>query len=440
MGRASKVVSIGASVRAPERPRHLPPVIVLNLFHTGLGIVRQLAGTGIRVVGLSADSHIYGNYSRLCEVRFAPNSQEQPQELADFLMAAASDLQGSVIFPTRDADLLFLDCFRVQLSRWYKLAIPSTSVLQSILDKSVLTQRAEAAGVSVPRAVILKGRSELKSAAEAVGFPSVIKPIRSIEWRRGRNWQAVGGRKAFRVNSMLELDREYARISRIRADMMLQEWIPGKTDRILVWGGYVSRRGGALTYFTARKLVQSPEDFGTGCVVENTCLPQLLEPTITLCRSLGYTGIAEIEYKRDPRDGKNKLIEINPRHWDWHQLGAASGVNITRAAYGDLIGDPTPIMLPVQQKRTTKWVAEDTFITQALARLSERSVNPGKVWKQLAGKRMYSIFSWHDPMPLVRYSIQELLPFLLRSGMRKLLQQPPTLTRTKSMPLLISEQ
>ena len=34
-----------------------------------------------------------------------------------------------------------------------------------------------------------------------------------------------------------------------------------------------------------------------------------------LLRALRYTGIEEVEFKRDPRDGKLKLLDINPPVW-----------------------------------------------------------------------------------------------------------------------------
>src|SRR5690348_18401329 len=107
-----------------------PPVIILNLFHSGLGIARDFAGTGIRVVGLTADKNCYGNYTRFCEVRSAPNSQREPERLVGYLLQAANDLKGAVIFPTRDADVVMLDKYRESLSKHYRLGIPSTSCLQ----------------------------------------------------------------------------------------------------------------------------------------------------------------------------------------------------------------------------------------------------------------------------------------------------------------------
>jgi hypothetical protein len=50
----------------------LPPVVILNLSYSGLGIARDMTGRGARVVGLSSDQKIYGNFTRACEVWPAP--------------------------------------------------------------------------------------------------------------------------------------------------------------------------------------------------------------------------------------------------------------------------------------------------------------------------------------------------------------------------------
>src|SRR6202035_1814639 len=112
-----------------------PPVVILNMFYSGLGIARDLAGRGVRVIGLSADRKVYGNFTRLCEVRFAPNSQENPEELAEFLLRSSNDLWGAVIFPTRDADVLFLERFRSELEPRYRLAIPPSRCLRRTINK-----------------------------------------------------------------------------------------------------------------------------------------------------------------------------------------------------------------------------------------------------------------------------------------------------------------
>ena len=58
--------------------------------------------------------------------------------------------------------------------------------------------------------------------------------------------------------------------------------------------------------------------------------------------ALGYRGLSQVEFKRDPRDGRYKLMEINPRLYQWHGLAAACGVDLPRLAYCDLLGLPLP--------------------------------------------------------------------------------------------------
>jgi hypothetical protein len=48
--------------------------------------------------------------------------------------------------------------------------------------------------------------------------------------------------------------------------------------------------------------------------------------------------VSQVEFKRDPRDGRFKLMEVNPRLWLWHGLAAALGVDFARITYLDLLG------------------------------------------------------------------------------------------------------
>lgn len=417
-------MSNGTAVTAQhERSRAMaggqaqPPVIVLNLFYSGLAIARDLAGRGVRVVGLSSQRRIYGNLTRRCEVRICPNSQEDPERFVDYLLGAAKELRGAVIFPTRDADVVALDRFREPLQRHYQLAIPPAQVLERVLDKHQLVQAARAAGVPVPRTALVRGAGELAAAAERVGFPCVIKPVRAVHWRGAGNWSRVGGKKAFRAENLAELRSEYERLARVHPQLLLQEWIPGAVDQIVVLGGYVNDVSEPLAYFTARKLVQSPEDFGTGCLVESREIPGLLEITSSLWRVLEYQGMAEVEYKRDDRDGQFKLIEINTRHWDWHQLGRASGINLTWTAYCHLTGrSEIPAQPPIRQAR---WIAEDEFLMHFFRTIYHRQGRPWSLWRQLSAPRIYGIFSWNDPLPFLRYSAG-VLPALAKAVMAKL--------------------
>jgi D-aspartate ligase len=397
---------------------HRPPVIILNLFYSGLAIARDLAGKGVRVVGLSSQRGTYGNSTRFCQVRFCPNSQEQPEKFVNYLLQVATELRGAIVFPTRDADVVVLDRFREELQPFYRLAIPPAKVLQRVTDKYALVQAAEVAGVPVPRSALVTDAARLSEGVDRVGFPCVVKPVKSVHWRGAENWNLVGGRKAFLASDFPQLQSEYGRLARVHPELLLQEWIPGSADQIVVLGGYVGDRSIPLTYFTARKIVQSPDDFGTGCVVESDEIPALLDLTLPLWRVLEYQGMAEVEYKRDVRDGKLKLIEINTRHWDWHQLGAASGINLTWTAYCHLSGR---LDIPAQKPiRRAKWIAEDELLMHISRGVYRRQFSPRVLHRQLSGPRMFGIFKWNDPLPFLRHCLS-VLPALAKAAANKLL-------------------
>jgi D-aspartate ligase len=404
----------GAGIAEPR-----PPVLIMNLFFTGLGIARDLSKCGVRVIGLSAHRDGPGNHTRLCEVRFSPNSQEQPELLVEFLLRAAGELQGAVIFPTRDFDVLFLDRYRDQLKPHYRLAIPPQRSLNRVIDKHALVEVAQEAHVAVPKTMVIRGTADLKRVPQWVGFPCVVKPVSSYQWREGANWEKVGGRKAFLVDSMETLEQEYARVCVAHNELLVQEWIPGKAEDIVVLGGYVGANSEPLAYFTARKIIQSPDEyFGTGCVVRSEEIPQLLEPTRRLWQVLNYRGMAEVEYKFDARTGEYKLIEMNTRHWDQHELGKASGVNLSWTAYADLTGRKTAFKkIPTVP---TTWIAEDSLIQHALRGMYERKIKLPRLLKQVHGPRIYGTFSWRDPWPFMRHSFIVTMPTLGKQLLRTL--------------------
>src|SRR5262249_32326279 len=390
-GASPAAANAGAVAPEQSEKQSAPPVIIMNMFYSGLAIARDLAGTGVRVIGLSADRKAYGNFTRFCEVRQAPDSQSEPDKLAAFLQQAVNELKSAVIFPTRDADVVFLDRYRDELSE-YRLSIPPRAALIQALDKGALVRCAEAAGVPTPKSVVAHNADELRQVLAALSFPCVVKPVSSYMWRGEGKWQAVGCRKAFLAESWEELRQEYDHVAKVNPDVLVQEWIPGSTKDIAIMGAYFGQNSEALGYFCARKLVQEPDDFGTGCVVQHVALQEIVQPSLRLCKSLGYRGMAEIEYKRDEKTGEHKLIEINTRHWDWHQLSHMSGVNLTRVAYSDLTGHKLDASTPA--RTGGKWVAEDTLLLHSAAGIYNRRLTLRTVFRQVSGPKIFGIFKW----------------------------------------------
>src|SRR5581483_12048598 len=104
----------------------LPPVFVMNLYYTGIGIARNLYGYGVRVYGLSSEKDAPGVKSRFFDgVYEVPNGRDEPEALYRRLLEIREHYTTPpVIFPTRDFDILFLHQYREQLAPFYRLPQP----------------------------------------------------------------------------------------------------------------------------------------------------------------------------------------------------------------------------------------------------------------------------------------------------------------------------
>ena len=234
-------------------------------------------------------------------------------------------------------------------------------------------------------------------------------------------WEAVGARKAFLVESAEELRAEYLRISSISPEIMLQQYVYGADSDVAVCCCFINAKQEMAAYFTARKLRQNPPLFGTGCAVETVNVPEIVPLAKRLLQGSGYCGIAEVEFKRDSRAGKWFLIEVNPRHWDQHEIGTHIGVNLSWIAYQDMIGRPCSPQVPLKTAAQFRWIAETEALMLALRnaylQLQRDSLLSGSMKRWLAvriravktffleigfllkGRTVFAILHRRDPLP-----------------------------------------
>jgi predicted ATP-grasp superfamily ATP-dependent carboligase len=387
----------------------------MNPYYTGLGIARSLRGTGIPVDALASDRQAPGAWSRhFRRIVWAPSSRDDPAGLCRFLFEhAAESSSPSVLFPTRDHDVIFLDRYRDALAPHYRLPQPAPSRILAMMDKLELARVAKQVGVPTPDTEICSSRSELEEICLRIPFPLIVKPRFAYEWRIGDLWQRIGAQKAFVVGSRDELLQLHERIAPASPDLLVQRYIEGVDADIVTCCTYIGRDGEPKGCFTARKLRQSPPLVGTGCVVEARDCAAIVPHRLALLRAFSYAGIAEVEYKFDRKSGTYWLIEINPRHWDQHQLGTLAGVNVTRLAYADMTGpSPARAQAIYPPRKRLLWVAEPELVrdigrklltVQAGAGESHRVRRMQQLWREcrelLVGRKIYGYASIVDPMP-----------------------------------------
>jgi D-aspartate ligase len=301
----------------------------------GLAAIRSLGRRGLRVLALDHRPYALGFRSRYAEPRLAPDPLDDEEGFIAALRSVAEETDDVLpVFPTHDEHVNAIARHADSLSARYRFPFPSWEVLERIQSKRHQLETAEAAGLPVPRTFHPSSRDEALAAGDELGFPVLVKPSANVGFRRSHR------RQLFRCENATELDRAYEAAA--PHEPMVQELIPGGDEELYTLGSYVSRDGEALGLFTGHKLSQTRGFMGSARVGEARWVDEVAEQGLTFLRALGFHGISQVETKRDPRDGRFKLMEINPRLWQWHSLAAACGVDLPYIAYRDLVGDPLP--------------------------------------------------------------------------------------------------
>ena len=183
----------------PAQTKRRPTAVVMNLFYTGLGIARSLGEQGVPVVGLTAQRGLFGNFTRYAKTVHCADSRNDPETLLAAASGACdrSSESRSVLFPTRDHDLVFLNRFRQELEPHFALVMPSRRALERCLNKWDTYQFAVRCRCPVTEMLARRERRQTsRGLPRNCTYPVVLKPFEAHHWRAGENWNIVGGRKA----------------------------------------------------------------------------------------------------------------------------------------------------------------------------------------------------------------------------------------------------
>jgi D-aspartate ligase len=310
-------------------------VVVEVAWVNGLAAIRSLGRRGLRVLALDHRPYALGFRSRYAEQRLAPDPFEDENGFIAALGSIAEETDDVLpVFPTHDEHVNAIARHADVLAERYRFPFPSWEVLERIQSKRHQLETAESIGVPVPRTLYPQSPEEALAAGDELGFPLIVKPSANVGFRRSH------ARQLFRCENATELGRAYEAAAPY--EPMVQELIPGTAEEMYTLGSYLDRDGQALGLFSGRKLSQTRGYMGSARVGEAVWVEEVVEQGLSLLRALGFHGISQVEVMRDPRDGRYKLLEVNPRLWQWHSLAAACGVDLPYIAYRDLVGDPLP--------------------------------------------------------------------------------------------------
>jgi protein-tyrosine-phosphatase/predicted ATP-grasp superfamily ATP-dependent carboligase len=294
-------------------------VLVLgNDTRSFLSVIRSLGRRGLRVHVAWCDPEGPACRSRFVRKvhqipAYSPSDVSWKTMLGKILSEESFDL----VLPCDDPSIIPLQTHRGELASLARIYLLEDEVFRVAYNKQESAALARRLGVPVPAEVELRGIESLEAALELTGLPAVLKPLSSFVDEDLINRRDV--EKAFTRAAAESIASRML----TRGPILVQENVVGQGTGVEV----IADKGEILSAFQHLRL-HEPLHGGAATYRKSVDLdPQMYAATERILGALGYSGVAMLEFKRNPATGRWVFLEINGRFWGSLPLALAAGID-----------------------------------------------------------------------------------------------------------------
>ncbi|MGK5171734.1 hypothetical protein [Geodermatophilus sp. CPCC 205761] len=334
----------------PSTPALMVKLGEYPLHHGGVGAIRSLGRLGVPVHAITESRFTPAAVSRYLRAHhtWPTTGLEDPDALVDGLLRIGRSIgRPAVLIPTDDEAAVLLAERGDDLAGAFLYPRSADPGLpRRLADKNGLHELCQKHGVPQADSTAPRTPAEVEEFARSARFPVVAK-----------NREPFGRLRAPAVRSttLLRDPDELLALARHWPEdpgVLLQEYLPREHSEDWIVHGYLGSGGTPQVLFTGVKLRSWPPHAGiTTCavVVDN---PELAALASDFCAQLDYSGIFDLDWRLDRRDGRYKLLDFNPRAGAQFRLfETADGIDVVRAQYLDQTGQPVPAGRQVEGRR-----------------------------------------------------------------------------------------
>jgi len=269
-----------------------------------LPLIRALARRGY-VVEIFAEPHSPAVHSNFCQKSIlSPDFREDKAAVSSAIGKVVQNGTYDVIYLCSEQVLPIILQIAPTADCWRALPLTEPSDLSVLISKHAVLKRVAEAGVPIPRTIFPIDESEVSAAGDDIGYPLLLKGDRG-----------EGSQQVRLVKKSDFLLSEYSQLAAMGEDRKilpcLQEYLRG--PKYTVAGLF--DKGKPLRVMAYLSELSYPPTIGHTIkgVTENP--PGLLGAAYKAFAALRFTGLGNLEWIKDARDGEYKFLEINPRVW-----------------------------------------------------------------------------------------------------------------------------
>lgn len=320
----------------------------------------------------------------------------------------------SLVFPVGERTLSGIAHYRSELPSRLELVMPDPATLTLCLDKNAMSHVVVELGIPAPACRRAVDMRELRCAAEAVGYPCVVKPVDSL--------RPFFERKAIVCRSPEDLSTAFSSWPADNEVLLVQEYVVGWRQNCQ----FAAIDGEIFAYFEHRTLRTDRPD-GMGHEVEGVSAPpteSLRKYTEVLAKRLKYSGVGCVQFVTDETHGTRAFMEINPRLDGTCAIAYHCGYDFPRLAIHCARGGrdpdpPIPVSYPTGKR--IHWFLGDALGLSSSIRRGEIDRAGALSWSAALASAavradLHLTWAWDDPFPTFALHARALRAFCRRIG------------------------
>ena len=372
-----------------------------------LAATRSLGRRGIRVTVGESTPIATSFFSRYCSRRWVyPSPYFQPEAFLEALIKEVKSRAYEVLIPMEEQTTLLITRYRSHLEPYTRIPFTAFSALDKARRKDEVLRLALKIGIPIPKTLFPESLEAVPDLIPEVPIPAVIKP------RIGS-----GSTGIVYVYDKKDFWPAYQKVHQKYPLPLIQEFIPPGGQALGASFLFGPDRE-PLAYFIHKRIREYPVKGGPSTLRESSYDPEVHRLGESLLRALGWFGVAMVEFRYDPRDGRPKLMEINPRFWGSLPLAVYAGVDFPYLLFQMALEQPIEKMEGYALGKRCRWILPGDLLH--FIKNPERFRMKPSFFRFFDKNTAHDFYQSKDPLPVLG-RLLTLITLLYDQDMRRLL-------------------
>lgn len=362
-------------------------IITYGWNRVAYNVLRSLARQGLSVCVADHSTLGMSLWSKFANKRLIyPSFYHDSHQFVDWMEQSLLKYRPRVYIPIHEEIFIISKHLNRLEQTGTIIPISDFETLRKVHLKNELMNLAKQLNIPTPLTLQPQNLEDARNFAKCVKFPIVVKML---------NTNSSKG--VFYCHSIETLVKKFEELSNGLSQNqypILQEYVSGEGYGVSL----LLNRGKTRAVFAHKRLREKTFTGGTSSKRISIRNQALEKHSTRLLESIGFHGVAMVEFKYDEKSNKAWLLEVNPRFWGSLALPIAAGVNFPFLLYQMAIHGDIKFHNAYKENVIVRWILGDVLATLSTIQKTRNLLKPIRDFCTFDEKSFDDLYL-DDPLP-----------------------------------------